>query len=80
MDGVRLGEVLRAQDPDASTVMMLLSSDPDVSRRAAHDAGIRSVLSSPSATPTCCAASSTPSSPTLGAAVPADDPTSVLTP
>ena len=47
MDGVRLGEVLRAQDPDASTVMMLLSSDPNVSRRAAHDAGIRSVLVKP---------------------------------
>ena len=47
MDGVRLGEVLRAQDPGASTVMMLLSSDPNVSRRAAHDAGIKSVLVKP---------------------------------
>lgn len=47
MDGVRLGEVLRAQDPAASTVMMLLSSDPNVSRRAAHDAGIKSVLVKP---------------------------------
>ena len=47
MDGVKLGEVLRAQDPTASTVMMLLSSDPNVSRRAAHDAGIRSVLVKP---------------------------------
>ena len=47
MDGVRLGEVLRAQAPTASTVMMLLSSDPNVSRRAAHDAGIRSVLVKP---------------------------------
>ncbi len=47
MDGVRLGEVLRAQDPNASTVMMLLSSDPNVSRRAAHEAGIRSVLVKP---------------------------------
>jgi CheY-like chemotaxis protein len=47
MDGVRLGEVLRAQDPGAATVMMLLSSDPNVSRRAAHEAGIRSVLVKP---------------------------------
>jgi two-component system sensor histidine kinase/response regulator len=47
MDGVKLGEVLRAQDPNASTVMMLLSSDPNVSRRAAHEAGIRSVLVKP---------------------------------
>ncbi|QYG92716.1 response regulator [Iamia sp. SCSIO 61187] len=47
MDGVKLGEVLRAQDPTASTVMLLLSSDPNVSRRAAHDAGIRSVLVKP---------------------------------
>ncbi|HEV7722584.1 MAG TPA: ATP-binding protein [Iamia sp.] len=47
MDGVKLGEILRAQDPTASTVMMLLSSDPNVSRRAAHDAGIRSVLVKP---------------------------------
>jgi signal transduction histidine kinase/ActR/RegA family two-component response regulator len=47
MDGVKLGEVLRAQDPTASTVMMLLSSDPNVSRRAAHEAGIRSVLVKP---------------------------------
>ncbi len=47
MDGVRLGEVLRAQDPQARTVMLLLSSDPNVSRRAAHDAGIGSVLVKP---------------------------------
>lgn len=47
MDGVRLGEVLRAQDPTASTVMLLLSSDPNVSRREAHEAGIRSVLVKP---------------------------------
>lgn len=47
MDGVRLGEVLRAQDPRAQTVILLLTSDPNVSRRAAHEAGIHSVLVKP---------------------------------
>ncbi|HYI63194.1 MAG TPA: ATP-binding protein [Acidimicrobiales bacterium] len=47
MDGVRLGQVLRAQDPRAETVVLLLTSDPNVSRRAAHEAGIHSVLVKP---------------------------------
>jgi signal transduction histidine kinase len=47
MDGVHLAKVLRAQEPTASTAMFLLSSNPNVSRQAAHDAGIESVLIKP---------------------------------
>lgn len=46
MDGVRLAEVLRSQ-PGDPPVVLLLSSDPGISRRAARDAGIRSVLVKP---------------------------------
>jgi CheY-like chemotaxis protein len=47
IDGVRLARDLRSRGPAASTVILLLSSDPDVSRQAAHDAGIESVLIKP---------------------------------
>jgi CheY-like chemotaxis protein len=47
MDGVELARVLRAQEPTASTAIFLLSSNPEVSRQQAHDAGIRSVLIKP---------------------------------
>jgi signal transduction histidine kinase/ActR/RegA family two-component response regulator len=47
MDGIRLAEVLRAQDATASTVMLLLTSAVDLSRRQAAEAGIDSVLIRP---------------------------------
>ncbi len=47
MDGIALAEVLRTQTPTASTVILLLSSVADLSRQAAHDAGIQSVLIKP---------------------------------
>ncbi len=47
MDGLELADVLRSQEPTSSTVILLLSSDPSVSRQAAHDAGIESVLIRP---------------------------------
>jgi len=47
MDGLELAQVLRAQEPTASTVILLLSSMPEVSRQAVHDAGIQSVLIKP---------------------------------
>jgi signal transduction histidine kinase/CheY-like chemotaxis protein len=47
MDGPELARILRSQEPTASTVLFLLSSDPDLSRQAAHDAGISSVLIKP---------------------------------
>jgi signal transduction histidine kinase/CheY-like chemotaxis protein len=47
MDGIQLAEVLRSQAPTASTVILLLSSVVDLSRQAAHDAGIQSVLIKP---------------------------------
>lgn len=47
MDGIELAEVLRSQEPTASTVILLLSSAAELSRQAAHDAGIQSVLIRP---------------------------------
>jgi signal transduction histidine kinase/FixJ family two-component response regulator len=47
MDGIDLARVLRCQEPTASTVLFLLSSDPDLSRQRAHDAGVGSVLVKP---------------------------------
>ncbi|MGK2947236.1 MAG: ATP-binding protein [Acidimicrobiales bacterium] len=47
MDGVQLAEVLRSQAPTTSTVILLLTSMADLSRQAAHDAGIQSVLIKP---------------------------------
>jgi nitrogen-specific signal transduction histidine kinase/ActR/RegA family two-component response regulator len=47
MDGVQLAEVLGEQQRTASTVKLLLTSAPNVSRQSAHDAGIQSVLIKP---------------------------------
>ncbi len=47
MDGIQLSEVLRSQESTASTVVLLLTSVVDLSRQAAHDAGIQSVLIKP---------------------------------
>jgi len=47
MDGLQLAHVLRSQAPTASTVILLLTSVVDLSRQAAHDAGIESVLIKP---------------------------------
>jgi PleD family two-component response regulator len=47
MDGIELARVLRSQAPTASTVILLLSSMPGVSRQEVHDAGIESVLIRP---------------------------------
>jgi CheY-like chemotaxis protein len=47
MDGLDLARVLRKQAPTASTVMLLLTNNPDLSRQAAHDAGVQSVLIKP---------------------------------
>jgi signal transduction histidine kinase/CheY-like chemotaxis protein len=47
MDGLQLAEVLRSQVPTSSTVILLLSANPNVSRQAAHDAGVQSVLIRP---------------------------------
>ncbi len=47
MDGIRLAEVLRAQQATSSTVMLLLTSSVDLSRQAAHEPGIDSVLIRP---------------------------------
>ncbi|MCU1356584.1 MAG: hybrid sensor histidine kinase/response regulator [Acidimicrobiales bacterium] len=47
MDGMQLARILRTQGPTASAVTFLLSSAVDLSRQAAHDAGIESVLIKP---------------------------------
>jgi signal transduction histidine kinase/CheY-like chemotaxis protein len=47
MDGIQLSEVFRSQRSTASTVILLLTSVVDLSRQAAHDAGIQSVLIKP---------------------------------
>ncbi len=47
MDGIELARVLRRQRPTESSVMLLLSSAMDLSRQAAHDAGVQSVLIKP---------------------------------
>jgi len=47
MDGIQLAAVLRRQERTASTVILLLTSVADLSRQAAHDAGIQSVLIKP---------------------------------
>jgi signal transduction histidine kinase/ActR/RegA family two-component response regulator len=47
MDGIRLAEVLRAQEATSSTVVLLLTSSPGLSRREAHEAGVHSVLVRP---------------------------------
>jgi two-component system, sensor histidine kinase and response regulator len=47
MDGIQLADVLRSQERTASTVILLLTSVADLSRQAAHDAGIQSVLIKP---------------------------------
>lgn len=47
MSGLQLAEVLRAQEPTASTVVLLLTSVVELSRQEAHDAGIKSVLIKP---------------------------------
>ncbi|MCU1499218.1 MAG: hybrid sensor histidine kinase/response regulator [Acidimicrobiales bacterium] len=47
MDGMELARVLRCQRPTASAVILLLSSSLNLSRQAAHDAGIQSVLIKP---------------------------------
>jgi len=47
MDGIRLAEVLRAQEATSSTVILLLTSAADLSRKAAHEAGVDSVLIRP---------------------------------
>jgi two-component system, sensor histidine kinase and response regulator len=47
MDGIQLAAVLRRQERTSSTVILLLTSVADLSRQAAHDAGIHSVLIKP---------------------------------
>ncbi|CAN5769898.1 hypothetical protein BH10ACT1_BH10ACT1_31620 [soil metagenome] len=47
MDGMELARVLRCQGPTASAVILLLTSAANLSRQAAHDAGIESVLIKP---------------------------------
>jgi signal transduction histidine kinase/CheY-like chemotaxis protein len=47
MDGLDLARVLRRQDATANAVIFLLSSDVDLSRQQARDAGIQSVLVKP---------------------------------
>jgi signal transduction histidine kinase/ActR/RegA family two-component response regulator len=47
MDGIRLAEVLRAQEATSATVVLLLTSSVDLPRQAAHEAGIDSVLIRP---------------------------------
>ena len=47
MDGVALARVLRAQGPTATAAIFLLSAQVDLSRQAARDAGIESVLIKP---------------------------------
>jgi two-component system sensor histidine kinase/response regulator len=47
MDGIELAHVLRSQTPTESTVILLLSSVAGLSRQAAHEAGIQSVLIKP---------------------------------
>ena len=47
MDGLELARVLRNQAPTASATILLLTSASELSRQAAHDAGIRSVLVKP---------------------------------
>ncbi|QXC62255.1 response regulator [Aquihabitans sp. G128] len=47
MDGMELARVLRCQGPTAGAAILLLSSAANLSRQAAHDAGIESVLIKP---------------------------------
>jgi signal transduction histidine kinase/ActR/RegA family two-component response regulator len=47
MDGLQLASVLRTQASTEDTVILLLSSQADLSRQAAYDAGVRSVLIKP---------------------------------
>ena len=47
MDGIDLARILRSQGPTAGAVILLLTSAVDLSRQAAHDAGIESVLIKP---------------------------------
>lgn len=47
MNGLELARILRSQESTASAVILLLSSQVDLSRQAAHDAGIESVLIKP---------------------------------
>ncbi|MEY2422829.1 MAG: two-component system, sensor histidine kinase and response regulator [Acidimicrobiaceae bacterium] len=47
MDGIHLAHALRQERTDATPVMVLLSSSPDVSRQAATDAGFDAVLVKP---------------------------------
>ena len=47
MDGLQLAEILRAQESTSASVILLLTSVQDLSRQAAHDAGIESVLIKP---------------------------------
>jgi CheY-like chemotaxis protein len=47
MDGLQLASVLRTQSSTEDTVILLLSSQADLSRQAAYDAGVRSVLIKP---------------------------------
>jgi two-component system sensor histidine kinase/response regulator len=47
MDGIELSRILRHQAPTAQAVTFLLSSVVDLSRQAARDAGIKSVLVKP---------------------------------
>ncbi len=47
MDGIELARVLRRQVPTASTVILLLTSTADLSRRGTHLAGVDSVLVKP---------------------------------
>jgi signal transduction histidine kinase/CheY-like chemotaxis protein len=47
MDGIELARILRHQEPTSSTVILLLTAAVDLSRQAAHDAGIESVLVRP---------------------------------
>ena len=45
--GVALAEAMRSQHPIANAAILLLSSDPRLSRQAAHQAGVSSVLVKP---------------------------------
>ncbi len=45
--GLELARILRHQGPTASAALLLLSSQVDLSRQTAHDAGLKSVLIKP---------------------------------
>jgi len=47
MNGVELAEAMRRQQPASATIVLLLSSSPLVSRQAAREAGIASVMVKP---------------------------------